>query len=61
MPAYCQSCGYDLQGQPNHGNCPDCGEFFDRIRNKNVADAPPEEDMTPLERLWRILASFFGR
>ena len=61
MPAYCKSCGYDLQGLANHGNCPDCGAFFSRISNKNIADTPVEQDLPPLARAWRALMRLIGR
>ena len=60
MPAYCKSCGYDLQGLAMHGRCPDCGEFFSRISNKNVTDAPVEKDLSLLARAWLALRRLLG-
>ncbi|MEX0885208.1 MAG: hypothetical protein WD009_02105 [Phycisphaeraceae bacterium] len=61
MPAYCKSCGYDLQGLPTQGVCPDCGRYFNRIGRENVTEAPPDDDLAPLPRLWRAFRRLLGQ
>lgn len=30
MSETCHHCGYDLIGLPNTGNCPECGQYYDK-------------------------------
>lgn len=32
----CAACGYDLQGLPDRGNCPECGRSYHRRKGENV-------------------------
>lgn len=36
--AFCGECGYDLQGLPQDGVCPECGSTYDKSSRRGVSE-----------------------
>jgi len=55
LSLYCKQCGYDLNGLPAQGQCPECGQRYDILTGEGLSRGELNRSMA---RHWTIVNFF---